>query len=142
MRIIAQRCIPLRSGASEAEDLRIDSSRAPRDSGLSRNFRGYESATTWITLSSMDQYLCRRRMPRPKFGRSRPTTTAAAPATFHMVHLQVVRRKQMAIATDVGYGHGLKDTGRRKAYDMSFGCIKARPRYQFSISLILLSILL
>jgi len=27
-------------------------------------------------------------MPRPKFGRSRPTTAAAAPATFRMAHLQ------------------------------------------------------
>jgi hypothetical protein len=58
-------------------------------------------------------YLCRRFMPRPKLSRSRPTTVAAAPATFRLVHLQVVGREQMAIAADTGYGHGPEDTSRR-----------------------------
>jgi hypothetical protein len=49
-------------------------------------------------------------MPRPKRGRSRPTTTAATPATFFMSHLQVFGHEQVAIATDVGYGHWFKDT--------------------------------
>jgi hypothetical protein len=35
-----------------------------------------------VTLSIMDQNLCCRLMPRAKFGRSSPTTAAAAPATF------------------------------------------------------------
>ena len=68
MRIKARRCIPLRVGASLSEDLRLDRlSRAPAPcvSGSSRNFRGYESASTWITLSFMDQTyaagLCRAR---------------------------------------------------------------------------------
>jgi hypothetical protein len=68
-------------------------------------------------------------MTRPKFGRSCPTTAAATPATFRMVHLQVVGYEQMAIATDTGYGHGLENTFRRKAHDMSFGCSKVNPRY-------------
>jgi hypothetical protein len=42
-------------------------------------------ASTWITLSFMDQNLCRRLMPRPKLSRSRPTTAAATPTTFRMV---------------------------------------------------------
>lgn len=80
----------------------------------------------------MDQNLCRRcrPMPRPKFGRTRPTTAAAAPATFRLVHLQVVGREQMAIAAYVGYGHGLEDAFQAKAHHISFGCFKARPRYQ------------
>src|SRR5690348_7000944 len=77
----------------------------------------------------MDQHLCRRLMPRPKFSRSRPTTAAAAPATFRLVHLQVVRREHMAVAADTGYGHGLEDTFQGKAHHISFGCFKARPRY-------------
>jgi hypothetical protein len=72
-------------------------------------------------------------MPRPKLGRSCPTTTAAAPATVLMVHVQVVWREQMAIAADTGYGHGLEDTLLGKQHDMSFGCIKAGPRYQCCI---------
>jgi hypothetical protein len=71
--------------------------------------------------------LCRGLVPRSKPGRSRPTTAAAAPATFRMAHFQVVGREQMAIAADTGYGHGLENTFRRKAHDMSFGCSKARP---------------
>jgi hypothetical protein len=46
-----------------------------------------------------------------------------------LVHLQVVGREQMAIAADIGYGHGLEDTFQGKAHDISFGCSKARPRY-------------
>jgi hypothetical protein len=102
---------------------------APCGSWLSRTLRGYESASTSITLSSMNQNLCRRLMPCPKFGRSSPTTEAAAPATFCLVHLQVVGREQMAIAADIGYGHGLEDTFQGKAHYMSFGCFKACPRY-------------
>jgi hypothetical protein len=71
-------------------------------------------------------------MPRPKFGRSHSTTAPAAPATFRVVHLQVVGREQMAIAADIGYGHGPEDTFQRKAHHISFGCSKARPRYHFS----------
>jgi hypothetical protein len=56
----------------------------------------------WFTLSFMDQNLCRRLMPRPKLGRPLPTTAAAAPATFGLVHLQTVRREQVAIAADIG----------------------------------------
>jgi hypothetical protein len=77
----------------------------------------------------MDQNLCRRLLPHPILGRSRPPTAAAAPATFRMVHLQVVGREQMTIAADTGYGHGLEDTFQGKAHDISFGCSKARPRY-------------
>jgi hypothetical protein len=69
----------------------------------------------YVTLSLMDQNLCRRLMPRPKFGRSRPTTAAAAPTTFRLVHLQVVGRKQMAITAEIGCGHGLEDTLQGKA---------------------------
>jgi hypothetical protein len=79
----------------------------------------------------MDQNLCRPLMPRPKLGGSRPTTAAASPATFRLVHLQVVGREQMAIAADIGYGHGLEDTFEGKAHHLSFGCSKARPRYTF-----------
>jgi len=104
---------------------------APCDSGSSRNLRDYESASTWITLSFMHQNLCCPLMPRPKLGGSRPTTAAAAPAAFRLVHLQVVGREQMAIAAYTGYGHALADTFRRKGHDVSFGCSKARPRYQF-----------
>ena len=128
MRIIARRCIPLRFGASRSEDLRldrVDRSPAPCGSRSSRNLRSHESASTWITLSFMRQNLCRRPlMPRP-------TTSAAAPATFRMVHLRVVGREQMAIAADIGYGHGLEHTFQGKAHNISFGCSKARPRYQF-----------
>ena len=35
----------------------------------------------------------------------------------------------MAIAADVGYGHGLGHTIQGKAHHISFGCSKARPRY-------------
>ena len=125
MRIIARRCIPLRFGASRSEDLRldrVDRSPAPCGSRSSRNLRSYESASTWITLPFMDQNLCRRLMPRP-------TTAAAAPATSRLVHLQIIRREQMAIAADIGYGHGLEHTFQGKAHHVSFGCSKARPRY-------------
>jgi hypothetical protein len=128
----ARRCIQLRFGASLSEDVGLDRVRgapAPCVSGSSHTLRGYESASTWITLSFMDQHPCLPLMPRPKFGRSHPTTAAAAPATSCTVHLQVVGREQMAIAADTGYGHGLENTFRRKAHDMSFGCSKARPRY-------------
>src|SRR5579863_4455343 len=80
----------------------------------------------------MDQNLCRRLMPRPKFGRSRPTAAAASPATFRLVDLQVIRREQMAIATDMRYGHGLEHTFQGKPDHVSFGCSKARPRYHYS----------
>ena len=75
-----------------------------------------------------------RLMPRPKLGRSRPPTAAAAPATSRLVHLQVIRHEQMAIAADIGYGHGLEGRFRRKGHDMSFGCFKSRPRYQCCIT--------
>ena len=112
MRIIARRCIPLRFGASRSEDFRLDRigrAPAPCDSGLSRNLRDYESASTWITLALMDQHLCPLLMPRPKFGASCPTAAPAAPATFRLVHVEVVEREQMAIAADTGNGHGLED---------------------------------
>jgi hypothetical protein len=95
-RIIARRCTPLRLGASLSEGLRskqVGRAPAPSNSGLSRNLRGYESAPTWITLSFMDQNLCRLLTPRAKSGRSRPTAAAAAPATSHWVHAKVVGRK-------------------------------------------------
>lgn len=67
----------------------------------------------------MDQYLYRRPMSRPKFGRSSSATEPAAPATFAWVHPQVVRREQMAIAANIGYGHGLGDPvlGRSKRHE-------------------------
>ena len=58
----------------------------------------------------VDQNLCRVLMPRSEFGRSRPTAAAAAPATFCLVHVQIVRREQMTIAADIGYGQGPEDT--------------------------------
>lgn len=82
--------------------------------------------------------LSRRLMPGSNLGRSHPATAAASPATFRLVYLQVVRREQMAIAADAGYGHGLEHTFRREGHDMSFGCSKARPRYQFYIYLFFL----
>jgi hypothetical protein len=39
----------------------------------------------------------------------------------------------MAFAADTGYGHGLEDAFRRKGHDMTFGCIKSRPRYHCCI---------
>lgn len=77
----------------------------------------------------MDQNLCRRHMPHPKRGCSRGTTAVAAPATFCLVHLQVIGREQMAIAADTVYGYGFGDTFQRKAHHISFGCSKACPRY-------------
>src|SRR6185437_7440893 len=112
MRMIARRCPPLRLGASRSPDLRLDPvGRAPAPCGSrpSRHLRGSDSASTWITLSFMDQNLCRRPMSSPEFRRSRPTTAAAAPATFGLVHLQVIGREQMTIAADTGYVHGLED---------------------------------
>jgi hypothetical protein len=113
---LAHRCIPLRFGASLSEDLHLDPlgpvghlTPAPCVSGSSRSLRGYQLVSTSITLSFMDQNLCRQITPRTKFGRSRPTTVAAAPAAIRLVHLEVVRREQMAIAADIGYGHGLED---------------------------------
>ena len=130
MRASRDSCLPLQFGASRSEDLRLDrvgKAPAPCDSGSSRNLRDYESASASITLSFMDQNLCRRLVPRPKFGRSHPTTAAAAPATSRSVHLQVVGREQMAMTANIGYGHGLEDTFPGKAHDISFGCSKARP---------------
>ena len=124
----------LRSVAVWCIDHRLDAlGRGPalRGSRSSRSLRGYELASTWITLALVNQNLCRHPMPRPKFGRSLPTTPAAAPATFCLVHLQVVGREQMAIAADIGYGHGLGDTFEGKAHHISFGCFKSRPRYHF-----------
>jgi hypothetical protein len=132
MRSIARRCVSLRFGASRSEHFRLDRlGKAPASCGsrLPRNFRGYGPASTWITLSFMDQNVCRRLMPRPELGRSHPTAAAAAPATFHLVHLQVVGREHMAIAADTGYGHGFGDRFQGKAHHISFGCSKARPRY-------------
>lgn len=134
LRIRVRPCILLRFDALQSEGPLLDRAGrapAPRISGSSRRFRGYESASSSITLPLMDQNLCRRLMPRPKFGCSRPTTAAAAPATFRIVHRQVVGREQMAIAADTGYGHGVEDTFRRKRHNMTFGCIKSHPRYQF-----------
>jgi len=71
-------------------------------------------------------------MTRAKFGRSRPTTAAAAPATGRLVHLQIVEREQMAVAAEIWYGHGLEDAFRGKAHHIGFGCFKARPRYHFA----------
>jgi hypothetical protein len=73
-------------------------------------------------------------MSRPKLRRPRSTTAAAAPATFRMVHLQVVGREQMTVAADFGYGHGLEDAFQGKAHHISFGCFKAGPRYHFFLS--------
>ena len=115
MRVIARRCIPLRFGASRSEDLRLERvEKAPAPCG------------SWPcrSLRSMDQTLCRRLMPRP-------TTAAATPATSRLVHLKVVGPQQMAIAAESGYGHGLEDAFEGKAHHISFGCSKARPRYQF-----------
>jgi hypothetical protein len=72
-------------------------------------------------------------MPRPKPGRSRPTTAPAAPAELGMVHLQVVGGEQMALAADIGYGHRGEQTLRGKAHHLSFGCFKARPRYHMTL---------
>ena len=79
----------------------------------------------------MDRNLCLQPMPGPKYGRSRPATTAAAPAAFRLVHLQVIGREQMTIAADIGYGHGLEDTFQGKARHIGFGCCKARPPTTF-----------
>jgi hypothetical protein len=117
MRASRDSCLPLQFGASRSEDLRLDrvgKARAPCDSGLSRNLRDYESASASITLSFMDQNLCRRLVPRPKLGRSHPTTAALAPATSRSVHLQVVGREQMAMTADIGYGHGSRIRSREK----------------------------
>jgi hypothetical protein len=48
-----------------------------------------------------------------------------------LVHFQVIGREQMAVAADIGYGHGLEDAFQGKTDHISFGCFKARPRYQF-----------
>ena len=137
MRIIPQRCIPLRFGGSRSKDFHLDrSGRAPALCGCapSHDLRGYESASTWITLAFKDQNLRRRLMPRPKFGRSRPPTAATPPATVRLVYLQIVGREQMTIAAGIGYGHGRDDTFQGKAHHISFGCFKARPRYHFLIN--------
>ncbi len=44
----------------------------------------------------------------------------------------------MAIAADFGYGHRFQDTFQGKAHHISFGCFKARPRYQLYIYLFFL----
>src|SRR5215469_5125621 len=122
-RNVAFGCIPLLR-------LRLIRGRqAPASCGSrpSRHLRCYESASTSITLSFMDQNLSRRPMARPKLGRSHPTTAAAAPATFRLVHSQVVGGEQMAIATDIRYGHGFEGILHGKAHHISFGCSKARP---------------
>jgi len=82
--------------------------------------------------SFMDHDLCRRLMPRPEFGRSRLTTIAAAPATFGLVHLQVVGCEQIPIAADAGYCHGLADPFQGEAHHIRFGCSKARPPLPFA----------
>jgi hypothetical protein len=87
----------------------------------------------------MDQNLGRYLVPPTKFGRALPATAATAPAALSLVYLQVVGREQMAIAAKVGNGHGLADTSHGKAHHMSFGCLKARPRYQFPTSPVLCS---
>ncbi len=92
------------------------------------------SLSTWTTLPCVNQNLCCRFMPRPKLGCSHPTASAAAPATLRVVQLQGVGREQMAVAADIGYGHGFEDTLQGKAHYMSFGCSKARPRYHFFLS--------
>jgi hypothetical protein len=80
----------------------------------SRSLRGYGWASTWITLSFMDQPQCPRLMPRPKFGRPRPTTPAAAPATFRLIHLQVIRREKMTVAADMCTAMGSRIRSRKK----------------------------
>ena len=137
LQLIARQCIPVLFGASRSEDLRLDRvGKAPALCGSrpSRHLRGYESTSSWITLPFMDLNLCRRLMPRPKSSRSHPTAAATAPATLRMVHLQVIGREHMTIAADIGYGHGLEHTFQGKAHHMSFGCFKARPRYQCCIN--------
>lgn len=112
---VAPHCIPLRVGASRSDDLRFDGvGKEPALCGSrpTRNLRGYGWAFTWISLSFMDQNLCRRLMPRPKCGRSRATTATAAPATFRLVDLQVVGREQMAIAADIGMARGSRFRSR------------------------------
>jgi hypothetical protein len=132
MRIIARRYIPLRFGASRSENLRLD--RVGKHlhcvglghlaicAATNRHPLGllYRSWTRIYVAG-----LCR------KFGRSRPTAAAAAPAMSRLVHLEVVRHEQMAVAADIGDGHALEDTFQRKAHEISFGCSKAGPRYQF-----------
>jgi hypothetical protein len=79
----------------------------------------------------MDKNLGRRLVPRSKYSCSLPATAATAPAAQCLLHPQVLGRKQMAIAANIGYVHGLADTFLGKANHMSFGCFKARPRYHF-----------
>src|SRR6185312_14949214 len=105
-----------------------------RVSATSPFARATNSASTWITLSFVNQNLRHRLMPRPKFGRSHSTTAPAAPAAIRLVQLQVVGREQMTIAAGIGYGHRLEGTFEGKAHHPCFGCSKARPRYQFPSS--------
>lgn len=59
-----------------------------------------------------------------------PDHSGGSASDVRLVHLQVVGREQMAVAADTGYGDGLQGTLQGKA-QISFGCPKARPRYQF-----------
>jgi hypothetical protein len=85
----------------------------------------------------MDQKLCRPLLLCPKFDRSLPAASAAAPAAFDFVYPQVVGRKQMAIAASVGHRGALTNAIMGKAHHLCFGCSKARPRYQFYFSLLI-----
>ena len=123
VRAFARCCIPLHLGASPSAGLRLNrggKTPAPRRSRRSRHLRDYESASTWITLWFMEQDLWQPLVPRP-------TTAAATRATLRLVRFQVVAREQMAIAAEIGYGHGFEDTFQRKAHHMCFGCFKPRP---------------
>jgi hypothetical protein len=51
----------------------------------------------------MDEHLSRRFLPPPKRGGALATTLPASPAAFPVVHLQVLRRKRMSLATYVRY---------------------------------------
>src|SRR6185312_16037908 len=56
------------------------------------------SPSTWITLTFVNQNLCRRPVPRPKFSRSHSTTAAAAPATLSGVSKWPVKQFFHAVA--------------------------------------------
>src|SRR5581483_12089675 len=132
MRINALRCIRLRLGAFRCtRACRLESAIHAHHAGPGlRNLRDWAPAPKWRMVWSMDEILCRPLVSCPKFDCSLPTTAAAAPTAFDLVYLQVVWGEQMAIAANAGYRHGLADAFHGKAHHLSFGCFKARPRYQ------------
>jgi hypothetical protein len=80
----------------------------------------------------MYQTSCHPLPPRPKSGRSLSAALPTAPAI--LAHLHVVRRKWVAIAA--GGRSRVERNARANAIggvadQFSFGCFKARPRYQF-----------